>query len=49
VEAALPLEEDAAVEAAEEDDELPFEPDSDFTAENRSCINFLNACRGLWV
>jgi hypothetical protein len=49
VEVVLPLEDDAAVEDAEDDDELPFEPDSDSTAENRSCINFLNACRGLWV
>jgi hypothetical protein len=28
---------------------LPFEADSDSTAENRSCINFLNACRGFWA
>jgi len=48
VEVGLPLGEDAAVEEAEED-ELPFEPDSDSMAENRSCINFLNACRAFRV
>jgi hypothetical protein len=45
VEVVLPLEEDAVVE--EEEDELPLEPNSDSTAENRSCLNFLNACRAL--
>jgi hypothetical protein len=47
VEVGVLLEEDAVVE--EEEDELPFEPDSDSTAENRSCMNFPNACRALWV
>ena len=47
VEVGLLLEEDAVVE--EEEDELPFEPNSDSMAENRSCMNFLNACRALWV
>ena len=41
----LPLEEDAAVEEAADDVELPLELDSDSTAEERSCISFLTACR----
>ena len=40
----LPLAEDAAV-AEPEEDETPLEPDPESTAENRSCINFLNAWR----
>jgi hypothetical protein len=37
------------VEVGLEEDELLLEPDSDSTAEIRSCMNFLNACRALWV
>jgi hypothetical protein len=48
VEVELPLEEDVAVEAADEE-ELLFEPDSDSTAANRSCVNSRIACRALWV
>ena len=35
---------DVAPEDADED-ALSFEPGSDSTAANRSCANFLNACR----
>lgn len=37
------------MEVGLEEDEPPLEPDSDSTASNRSCINFPNACRALWV
>ncbi len=48
--AGLTPEEDDAVEEAADDVELPLEePASDSTAEKRSCINFLIACRGSWV
>ncbi len=49
VEAVLPLAEDADVEEAEDDVELPLEPDSDSTAEKRSCVSFLIACRASGV
>jgi hypothetical protein len=32
-----------------DEDELPLESDSEFSAENRSCINFATACWGSWV
>ena len=33
----------------EDEDELPLEADSDFTAANRSCINLPSACAGFSV
>jgi hypothetical protein len=41
----VPLLEEGVVVAEVEEVEAPFESDSDATAENRSCTNFLNACR----
>ena len=37
---------EAAVEVVEEDESLLEPEDSEFMAENRSCINFPKACRG---